>query len=131
MASFEVINVNTTVLKQTNGLQPALTGFVAWGVGYINFSTHLCSYSSQDKELYLLDDPLAAVDAHVATHLFHHCIMGLLQHKTRVLCTHHFRSAHICAHGRSIQSWISSLSSQLGLSASPLVKTLDSVDNCV
>ncbi|XP_067031621.1 ATP-binding cassette sub-family C member 10-like isoform X2 [Acropora muricata] len=43
----------------------------------------------QDKEVYLLDDPLAAVDAHVAAHLFHHCIMGLLQNKTRILCTHH------------------------------------------
>ncbi|KAJ7321461.1 Multidrug resistance-associated protein 7 [Desmophyllum pertusum] len=43
----------------------------------------------QDKEIYLLDDPLAAVDAHVAAHLFHHCIMGLLQTKTRILCTHH------------------------------------------
>ena len=43
----------------------------------------------QDKEIYLLDDPLAAVDAHVAAHLFHHCIMGLLQNKTRILCTHH------------------------------------------
>ena len=43
----------------------------------------------QDKDLYLLDDPLAAVDAHVAHHLFHKCIMGLLKTKTRVLCTHH------------------------------------------
>jgi len=35
LSSFEVINVNTTVLKQTSGLQPALTGFVARGVGYV------------------------------------------------------------------------------------------------
>lgn len=54
----------------------------------------LCAFifiSMQDKDLYLLDDPLAAVDAHVATHLFTHCIMGLLRHKTRILCTHHLR----------------------------------------
>ena len=44
---------------------------------------------SQDKPIYLLDDPLAAVDAHVAMHLFQYCIMGLLQNKTRILCTHH------------------------------------------
>ncbi|XP_041353425.1 ATP-binding cassette sub-family C member 10-like [Gigantopelta aegis] len=43
----------------------------------------------QDKEVYLLDDPLAAVDAHVANHLYHKCIMGLLKNKTRILCTHH------------------------------------------
>ncbi len=43
----------------------------------------------QDKNVYLMDDPLAAVDAHVAQHLFQECIMGLLKDKTRVLCTHH------------------------------------------
>ena len=37
----------------------------------------------QDKDVYLLDDPLAAVDSHVASHLFKHCIMGLLKDKTR------------------------------------------------
>ncbi|NXJ16927.1 MRP7 protein, partial [Odontophorus gujanensis] len=42
----------------------------------------------QEKELYLLDDPLAAVDADVANHLMQKCILGILQHKTRILCTH-------------------------------------------
>ncbi|NXU25497.1 MRP7 protein, partial [Thalassarche chlororhynchos] len=42
----------------------------------------------QEKELYLLDDPLAAVDADVANHLMRKCILGVLKHKTRVLCTH-------------------------------------------
>ena len=46
--------------------------------------------------MYLLDDPLAAVDAHVATHLYNHCIMGLLRHKTRMLCTHHVRCVRDC-----------------------------------
>ncbi|XP_072165776.1 ATP-binding cassette sub-family C member 10-like [Diadema setosum] len=43
----------------------------------------------QDKEIYLLDDPLAAVDVHVGRHIFSKCIMGLLRDKTRILCTHH------------------------------------------
>ena len=43
----------------------------------------------QDKDIYLLDDPLAAVDAHVAQHIFDRCIMGVLRDKTRILCTHH------------------------------------------
>ncbi|XP_072032229.1 ATP-binding cassette sub-family C member 10-like [Amphiura filiformis] len=43
----------------------------------------------QDKDIYLLDDPLAAVDAHVGSHIFSQCIVGLLQNKTRILCTHH------------------------------------------
>ncbi|NXY03430.1 MRP7 protein, partial [Pteruthius melanotis] len=42
----------------------------------------------QEKELYLLDDPVAAVDADVANHIMQKCILGILKHKTRVLCTH-------------------------------------------
>ncbi|NWY02623.1 MRP7 protein, partial [Nothoprocta ornata] len=42
----------------------------------------------QEKELYLLDDPLAAVDANVANHIMQKCVMGILKHKTRILCTH-------------------------------------------
>lgn len=38
--------------------------------------------------MYLLDDPLSAVDAHVGRHLFNACICGLLLESTRVLVTH-------------------------------------------
>ncbi|XP_063740570.1 ATP-binding cassette sub-family C member 10 [Eleginops maclovinus] len=41
-----------------------------------------------DKDIYLLDDPLAAVDTDVAEHLMKRCIMELLRGKTRILCTH-------------------------------------------
>uniref|UniRef100_A0A3Q3X7J8 Uncharacterized protein n=1 Tax=Mola mola TaxID=94237 RepID=A0A3Q3X7J8_MOLML len=41
-----------------------------------------------DKDIYLLDDPLAAVDTDVAEHLMRKCIMQLLGKKTRILCTH-------------------------------------------
>ncbi|XP_078398933.1 ATP-binding cassette sub-family C member 10 isoform X1 [Cetorhinus maximus] len=40
------------------------------------------------KELYLLDDPLAAVDKDVANHLLEKCILGILKDKTVILCTH-------------------------------------------
>eukprot|EP00884_Botryococcus_braunii_P017606 jgi/Botrbrau1/4529/Bobra.60_2s0019.2 len=45
-------------------------------------------------DVYLLDDPLSAVDAHVGRHLFNSCICGLLKGCTRVLVTHqmHFLS---------------------------------------
>ncbi|KAF9938679.1 hypothetical protein BGZ67_010579 [Mortierella alpina] len=44
----------------------------------------------QDADIYLLDDPLSAVDAHVDQHLWKHLIgpEGLLKHKTRLLVTH-------------------------------------------
>ncbi|KAM3597276.1 uncharacterized protein V6R79_002334 [Siganus canaliculatus] len=43
-----------------------------------------------DRAVYLLDDPLSAVDAHVGKHIFEHVIgpQGLLKDKTRVLVTH-------------------------------------------
>ncbi|XP_024119607.1 multidrug resistance-associated protein 4 [Oryzias melastigma] len=42
----------------------------------------------QDADIYLLDDPLSAVDAEVGRHLFEKCICGLLRRKPRVLVTH-------------------------------------------
>uniref|UniRef100_A0A8C8I031 ATP-binding cassette sub-family B member 6 n=1 Tax=Oncorhynchus tshawytscha TaxID=74940 RepID=A0A8C8I031_ONCTS len=41
-----------------------------------------------EKDIFLLDDPLAAVDTDVAHHLMERCIMGILRSKTRILCTH-------------------------------------------
>ncbi|XP_038572955.1 multidrug resistance-associated protein 4-like isoform X2 [Micropterus salmoides] len=51
----------------------------------------------QDADIYLLDDPLSAVDAEVGRHLFEQCICGLLKNKSRVLVTHqlqHLRAAN-------------------------------------
>ncbi|CAL4075753.1 unnamed protein product, partial [Meganyctiphanes norvegica] len=43
-----------------------------------------------DADVFLMDDPLSAVDAHVGKHMFNHVIgpKGLLRNKTRVLVTH-------------------------------------------
>ena len=43
-----------------------------------------------NKELYLLDDPLSAVDSHVGKHIFEKVLgeQGLLSKKTRILVTH-------------------------------------------
>ena len=42
-----------------------------------------------DADLYLLDDPLSAVDFKVSQHIFKTCIIDLLGEKTRVLTSHH------------------------------------------
>uniref|UniRef100_A0AAQ5YHY8 Multidrug resistance-associated protein 4 n=1 Tax=Amphiprion ocellaris TaxID=80972 RepID=A0AAQ5YHY8_AMPOC len=41
-----------------------------------------------DADIYLLDDPLSAVDAEVGRHLFEECICGVLKKKPRILVTH-------------------------------------------
>uniref|UniRef100_H2SRT2 Multidrug resistance-associated protein 4-like n=1 Tax=Takifugu rubripes TaxID=31033 RepID=H2SRT2_TAKRU len=42
----------------------------------------------RDADIYLLDDPLSAVDAEVGRHLFEECICGVLKNKRRILVTH-------------------------------------------
>ncbi|KAM3966704.1 ATP-binding cassette sub-family C member 4-like [Aphomia sociella] len=42
----------------------------------------------RQADIYLLDDPLSAVDTHVGKHLVSECLMRLLRHSTRILVTH-------------------------------------------
>ncbi|CAG9767681.1 unnamed protein product [Ceutorhynchus assimilis] len=42
----------------------------------------------READVYLLDDPLSAVDTHVGKHLFDKCIVKYLKGKTRILVTH-------------------------------------------
>jgi ATP-binding cassette subfamily C (CFTR/MRP) protein 4 len=42
----------------------------------------------RDADVYLLDDPLSAVDVHVANRIFYECIRGYLRNKCVVLVTH-------------------------------------------
>uniref|UniRef100_A0A8C3D4E9 ABC-type glutathione-S-conjugate transporter n=1 Tax=Cairina moschata TaxID=8855 RepID=A0A8C3D4E9_CAIMO len=82
-------------------LQPDLESFPAGqkseiGEKGINISggqkqrVNLARAVYQKASIYLLDDPLSAVDAHVGQHIFEHVLgpNGLLRNKTRVLVTH-------------------------------------------
>ena len=42
----------------------------------------------RNADIYLLDDPLSAVDSRVGKRLFEDCINGILKDKTRILITH-------------------------------------------
>ncbi|KAI3729908.1 hypothetical protein L6452_18580 [Arctium lappa] len=41
-----------------------------------------------DADIYLLDDPFSAVDAHTGTELFQECLLGMLKEKTVLYVTH-------------------------------------------
>uniref|UniRef100_A0A8C4VW10 Multidrug resistance-associated protein 4 n=1 Tax=Gopherus evgoodei TaxID=1825980 RepID=A0A8C4VW10_9SAUR len=48
----------------------------------------------QDADIYLLDDPLSAVDAEVSRHLFEKCIYRALHQKVSILVTHQLQYLH-------------------------------------
>ena len=41
-----------------------------------------------DNDIYILDDPISALDAHVGKNIMHNCIIDYLKDKTRILVTH-------------------------------------------
>lgn len=49
----------------------------------------------QEKDIYLMDDPISALDASVRKKLFLNVIMGHLKHKTVVLVTHAIDFVHL------------------------------------
>ncbi|KAM8894526.1 ATP-binding cassette sub-family C member 12-like isoform 1-T1 [Spinachia spinachia] len=49
-----------------------------------------------NKDIFLLDDPLSAVDAHVGKHIFEKCIKDELQGKSIILVTHQLQYLEFC-----------------------------------
>ncbi|XP_056135383.1 ATP-binding cassette sub-family C member 12 [Lampris incognitus] len=49
-----------------------------------------------DKDIFLLDDPLSAVDIHVGKHIFEECIKKELQEKSIILVTHQLQYLEFC-----------------------------------
>uniref|UniRef100_A0A8D2KST2 ATP binding cassette subfamily C member 12 n=1 Tax=Varanus komodoensis TaxID=61221 RepID=A0A8D2KST2_VARKO len=49
-----------------------------------------------NRDIYLLDDPLSAVDAHVGKRIFEDCIKEALREKTRLLVTHQLQYLEFC-----------------------------------
>ncbi|XP_067853674.1 ATP-binding cassette sub-family C member 12 [Heptranchias perlo] len=49
-----------------------------------------------DRDVYLLDDPLSAVDAHVGKYIFEECVKKALGEKTVILVTHQLQYLEYC-----------------------------------
>ncbi|XP_062381432.1 ATP-binding cassette sub-family C member 12-like [Sardina pilchardus] len=49
-----------------------------------------------DRDIYLLDDPLSAVDAHVGKHIFEECVKKALKGKSVILVTHQLQYLEFC-----------------------------------
>ncbi|KAJ1555144.1 Multidrug resistance-associated protein 4, partial [Nowakowskiella sp. JEL0078] len=49
-----------------------------------------------NADIYLLDDPLSAVDTKVGRHIFENCINGILRNKARLLVTHQLQFIRDC-----------------------------------
>ena len=49
-----------------------------------------------DADIYLLDDPISAVDAKVGKHIFEECLKPLSQRKTVILVTHQIGYIYQC-----------------------------------
>nr|XP_057938958.1 ATP-binding cassette sub-family C member 4-like isoform X2 [Doryrhamphus excisus] len=86
----------------------------------------------QDADIYLLDDPLSAVDAEVGKHIFEECICGLLRNKPCVLITHqlhYLKAAHqiiVLKEGQMAASGTYSELQNSGLDFSSLLKEEES-----
>lgn len=57
-----------------------------------------------EADIYLLDDPLSAVDASVARHIFENCIETYLKDKTVVLATHQLQFIHAASNILIVES---------------------------
>lgn len=70
----------------------------------------------KQADIYLLDDPLSAVDTHVGKQLFDDCINGYLRNKTVILITHQLQYLKDAANIVLIDDGIQKASGKLPLS---------------
>ena len=82
-----------TDLQQWGGDLVEVTGNTLSGGQRQRLSLARACYA--DADLYIIDDPISAVDASVGRHLLRHCFRGFLKEKTILLATHHPAPARI------------------------------------
>ncbi|XP_068762329.1 ATP-binding cassette sub-family C member 4-like [Montipora capricornis] len=80
-----------------------------------------------NADIYLLDDPLSAVDTKVGQHIFHNCISTLLHDKTRLMITHNF---HVLKDAKNIVVMKNGETSLKGSFTTLLESDLNAVNRC-
>eukprot|EP00795_Rhopilema_esculentum_P002810 gene2810-1037_t len=90
-----------------------------------------------DADVYIMDDPLSAVDASVGRHLFNDCIMEYLAKKPRILVTHQLQyltdADHIIAlsEGKCIGQGTFAELVDMGIDFMSLLANEDDVDSAI
>ncbi|XP_032671366.1 probable multidrug resistance-associated protein lethal(2)03659 [Odontomachus brunneus] len=88
----------------------------------------------KDADIYLLDDPLSAVDSHVSRRIVDECICGFLKEKTRILVTHQLQylpladQIIVMTNGGIQQKGTFNELQDMGLDFMKLLKTVDAED---
>ena len=87
-ASIKAAQLENDMLQLANGQDTVIgeRGINVSGGQKARISLARAIYSNAD--IYLLDDPLSAVDPKVASGIFHECIRGALREKCVILVTH-------------------------------------------
>ena len=68
-----------------------------WSV-HVNTTFFVCRAIYARADVYLLDDPLSALDPDTEHHLFNNCIRTLLENSTVILATHQIPIVQLSDH---------------------------------
>lgn len=88
MCFISTLNVKCGDINQWKYSNSVTKGYRKRRWDYLLLVRVKCYFVFAYRDIYLLDDPLSAVDVHVSADIFNSCILQALKHKTVILVTH-------------------------------------------